>query len=604
MEQTSNKRYVFLIFVVLIISTLMAYLPLRHNGFVNYDDSRYITEILQVTGGITLESIKWALTTANMGNWHPLTWISHMLDCQLFGLDPSQHHMVSLLFHIANTLLLFWVLKKMTSAIWLSAFVAAAFALHPLHVESVAWASERKDVLSTFFWMLTMLAYARYAKHPSIFKYLLLSLAFVLGLMAKAMLVTLPFVLLLLDYWPLERVQFGNLEINKTRFQQSSLLRLILEKIPLFFLVAILCVITYIAQQRAGAISMLERNVLAFDIRLANAIYSYMMYMIKMIYPVHLAVFYPHPMKDALLIHRIVVSLIVFIGMSIIVFWIGRRHKYLIVGWFWYVGTLVPVIGIVQIGNQAMADRYTYIPLIGLFVIVAWLAHDLVQLPYKKLILSVLGVSALFIWGVFTFFQTSYWKDSYALYNHAAKVTQKNYIAYSGMAYEFFNQGLFDDAVKYYQKAVKFAEEANATAPEIYWNMALASLKQGDINAATAQYKKAAEMEPRRFFAHKRIARFYFDQRMLNEAMFHLEKMRKLKPDDEKVKNNLKRVWHLRKSYFDYLYRASMMMGRGNIKEAIRLYRKAVDIYPHDDQAQQGLNAALEKQNNLINDNQ
>ena len=375
MERWRDRLHVLLIYVVLALATSIAFEQVRHNEFVHYDDYDYVVENQQVRAGITCQSIVWAFTAFQKDNWHPLTWISHMLDCELFELNPAGHHLSGLLFHVANTLLLFAVLKKMTGAVWASGFVAAAFALHPLHVESVAWVAERKDVLSGFFWMLTMAAYVRYAERPSVGKYLLVVLSLALGLMAKPMLVTLPFVLLLLDFWPLRRLQLRSQDTNQALPESKSAIKdgyaislrgSILEKIPLFVLVAASSVITYIAQQSERAMAPMWD--LTLGSRLANSFVSYVMYIGKMVYPSRLAILYPHPRGNLPLWQAVVCSLIL-ITISVVVIRIVRRG-YLVVGWLWYMGTLVPVIGLVQVGSQAIADRYTYLPSNGIIVMV------------------------------------------------------------------------------------------------------------------------------------------------------------------------------------------------------------------------------------------
>jgi len=378
MDKTSNKYWSLYICLALVLATFIAYEPMRHNGFVNYDDDVYVTENRNVNRGITAESVFWAFTNPHRSMWHPLTSLSHMLDCQLFGLVPFWHHLTSLLFHIAGTLLLFWILKRMTGAVWLSAFVAAVFALHPLNVESVAWVAERKSVLSSFFWMLTIAAYLRYAERPGIDRYLLVVLVFCLALMAKPMVVTLPFALLLLDYWPLGRFQWGRQsreessmqsESAKVSYRNSPSWRLVVEKIPLFILSAVLSVITFIAQKSGGAVMWTDS--LPLNFRIPNALVSYLTYIGKMFWPSRLAVFYPHPRGTVSIWLAVVVALLL-LALSIWVIRSARSRRYLLVGWLWYLGTLVPVVGLVQAGGQARADRYMYLPMIGLLIIITW----------------------------------------------------------------------------------------------------------------------------------------------------------------------------------------------------------------------------------------
>ena len=390
-------------------ATLIAFWQVNHCDFINYDDPSYVTENIHIRHGITTEAIRWAFTTDYAANWHPVTWISHMLDVELFGLKPRWHHLTNLLFHIANTLLLFFVFHRMTKTTWQSAFVAALFALHPLHVESVAWVAERKDVLSTFFWMLTMGAYIHYVEHPRFRSYLAVFTFLALGLMSKPMLVTLPFILLLLDYWPLQRFEQKTptqeipAEINKPisaskregkssgkqtvqaivkeeepadrKYQWALVRPLLIEKIPLFALAALSSITTFIVQQKGGSVASLEG--IAPGVRIANAFVSYIIYVRKIIWPDDLAVFYPHP--GLLPFWQILGAVFLLIAVTVTVILEAKRFPYLAVGWLWFAGTLVPVIGIVQVGSQAMADRYTYVPLIGLFIMAAWGVPELLK---------------------------------------------------------------------------------------------------------------------------------------------------------------------------------------------------------------------------------
>ncbi|MBW1995871.1 MAG: hypothetical protein JRI77_15700, partial [Deltaproteobacteria bacterium] len=338
-EHVFKIRVELLICLLLVLVTSAAFLQLKYNDFINYDDGAYVSENRYVKAGLTSAGMKWAFTATRAGNWHPLTWLSHMLDCELYGLDAGAHHLTNLFFHIANTLLLFWILRTMTAAPWQSGFVAALFAIHPMHVESVAWISERKDVLSTFFWMLALWAYVRYTKQPGTVRYLVVILLFILGLMAKPMLVTLPFVLLLLDYWPFGRFQITACEYD---FRKSRIsFSIFLEKIPLLLLSIASSIVTLVAQKRGGALRSLEA--LALNDRIANALVSYIRYIGKMIWPVDLAVLYPHP-------HRIpgwqvTAAFLLLLSISYLAVKARHRYPYFTVGWLWYMGTLIPVIG-------------------------------------------------------------------------------------------------------------------------------------------------------------------------------------------------------------------------------------------------------------------
>ena len=471
LDKSINKLASKLVAASLALVTLVIYWQVQSHGFVNYDDNLYVTDNPQVKAGLTSASIQWAFTTGHSANWHPLTWLSHMVDVELFGLDAGRHHLMSVLFHLANTILLFYVLKRMTGALWQSAFVAALFALHPLHVESVSWTAERKDVLSTFFWILTMLAYIRYVEHLGTSRYFLVALSMALGLMAKPMLVTLPLVLLLLDYWPLGRLRLKQLEGGgKSKIRQTGMktaqismaLRLVREKIPLFALVVISSIITYEVQQSAGAFKY--SSPFPLSLRIGNALLSYLAYIGKTIWPTDLAVLYPHrgmsPRWEIVPLPgwEVAVAAIALVSISILVIVAARRHPYLPFGWFWYVVTLVPVIGIVQVGTQAMADRYTYVPLIGLFMVAAWGANaSFRKLAYRKFALPALAVIVLGASSVTTWRQVGYWKNSITLFEQTVAVTKINPVAHYNLGYALHAEGRYDEAIPHFSEALRIA---------------------------------------------------------------------------------------------------------------------------------------------------
>jgi len=493
-----RQKIILLVYLALALATAIAYEQVRHNDFVSYDDFAYVTENPDVSSGITRNSVIWAFTSVHVGNWHPLTGLSHMLDCQLFGLDAFWHHLTNLFFHIANTLLLFAVLKKITGAVWRSAFVAAAFALHPLHVESVAWLAERKDVLSGLFWMLTIAAYIRYAQHPAIRKYLLVVLVFALGLMAKPMLVTLPFVLLLLDYWPLGRFQWSPESINaistpsesiNAAYRKATMFRLISEKIPLFVLSAASSVVTFIAQKSQAAVMSTE--ILPVNLRVANALVSYFSYIGKLFYPTRLAVLYPFSGDS--LNWQPIVSLLLLAVISAGVIYKARRCPYLAVGWLWYIGTLVPVIGLVQVGSQAMADRYTYLPSIGIFIMVAWGANDLVaKWRYRKIVLAAMAGIILSVMLLCTKMQVQHWLNSLTLFKHAITVTENNFVMHYNFANALRRDGKIDQAIGHFEETVRIN-------PKYYNgqnNLALAYYLKGKMSRAITCWRKAIEVKP------------------------------------------------------------------------------------------------------------
>ncbi|HEY0512079.1 MAG TPA: hypothetical protein VGH73_09255 [Thermoanaerobaculia bacterium] len=436
MRTGSTARSAGLLGAALTLLTLTACLPTLHNGFVNLDDGLYVTGNRWVRMGITRAGLAWALT-ANVGNnWHPLTLLSHMLDCQLFGLDPAGHHATSLLLHLANVLLLFAALRRMTGAVWRSAAVAALFAVHPTHVESVAWVAERKDVLSALFWILAMAAYERYARRPSLGRYLPVALAMALGLAAKPMLVTLPFALLLLDVWPLERLSLG-------------WKRLAAEKLPLLALSAASSLIT-LRYQRT---SLAPLDALPWGLRLANAAVSYAAYLGKTLLPRHLAVFYPLPIEIPA--WKTAAATALLAAITALALWKARRAPWLLVGWLWFLGTLVPVIGLVQVGRQAMADRYLYIPSIGLFLAIVWGIWEVAELGAKRrAVLATASAAAILALAVETWAQAGTWRDSVALYRHALSVTRDNYVAHVGLAKALVGKGDLAGAEAQYRAAL------------------------------------------------------------------------------------------------------------------------------------------------------
>jgi tetratricopeptide (TPR) repeat protein len=537
MEISPKKLHLLLIYLVLALTTFIAFEQLRHNEFIDYDDGHYVSRNPRVIGGITRDSIAWAFTTTHVANWHPLTWLSHMLDCELFDLNSGRHHLTSLFFHIANTLLLFWVLNRMTKAVWPSAFVAALFALHPLHVESVAWISERKDVLSSFFWMLTMAAYVIYAERPGVGRYMLLFLAFGLGLMAKPMLVTLPFVLLLLDLWPLERFSTPQIRTLKPACQKATAYRLICEKIPLFVLAAASCVVTYTVQKTAGTVA--PTKVLTLNSRMANTLVSYVSYIGKMIYPTRLAVFYPHR-YDTMPLFKPIVSLLLLAIVSFSVVYVARqRHRYLAVGWFWYIGSLVPVIGLVQVGEQAMADRYTYLPSIGLFIILAFGAAELLaRRTYQKIGLAAAAVLILAALLMGTRTQVRYWRDSLTLFEHALAVTKNNYMMHNTLAFALGSQGRLDEAIDHYRHSLDMVPN-NA---ETHFRIADMLRSQGKTDAAIGHYQQALQNKPDYAKAHNDLAYTLRTLGRLDEAAGHFQLALETKPNWTPALNGLAQI--------------------------------------------------------------
>ncbi|MGD0786230.1 MAG: tetratricopeptide repeat protein [Sedimentisphaerales bacterium] len=490
MPKQVKKSPVFFIYIALIVSALLVFWQVRNFNFVNYDDDVYVYANPHVLNGLTAGNVIWAFTTGFASFWHPLTWLSLMLDRQLFGASSAGFHITNLILHIANTLILFLVLRQMTQKLWQSAFVAALFALHPLHVESVAWVSERKDVLSTFFWLLTMWAYVRYVNRPKISRYLWIVVFFTLGLMSKPMLVTLPFVLLLLDYWPLNRIK---------HFNRQVIYRLVLEKIPFIILAAVFSVVAFLTQQSGRA--AIEFTYLGLKYRIYNAFISYVTYIGKMFWPSHLAVFYPHPYENVSVLYA-VISAVVLLALTILVLRFAKNRGYLVTGWFWYLGTLVPVIGIVQVGGFAMADRYTYITLTGLFIIVAWgISELLAKLPQRKIALGLLMILVLAPLGICAHRQTSYWKNGITLFSHALSVTQNNYITYNNLGSAYASLGCWTQAID----ACKNAIEIEPDFEGAYLNLGVAYSGLGRWQQAIDIYKQAIRIWPDDENAHYKL---------------------------------------------------------------------------------------------------
>ena len=526
----TDFRIVFLVSLGLIAVIIGAYIQVMNFDFVGYDDELYVTNNLHVQKGISLEGIKWAFTTFHSANWHPITWLSHMLDCELYGLDPMGHHWTNVQLHIANTLLLFFILFKMTGVLWRSAFVTALFALHPLHVESVAWVSERKDVLSTFLGLLSIAAYYHYVKTSGLKNYLLVIIFLSLGLMAKPMLVTFPFVLLLLDFWPLKRFQFKNdrmLQSDRvTFFGFQGFLRLFLEKIPLFIPVIISCILTFLAQKNSEAVKPLES--LPLIDRISNALVSYVTYALKTLWPSNLAVFYPHPGNTLPAWQIIGAALLIAVAIFLSIHTL-KKYPYIIVGLFWYLGTLVPVIGLVQVGDQAMADRYTYIPLIGLFIIVSWGIFDfLKKWHYHTIILILSAISAICVLAVCTFLQLGYWQNGITLFEHAVSVTENNYQAHNNLGTAYGPADL-DKAAFHYKAALKIKPEFAMA----HYNLGIIYTKRGQIDEAVDHYLKALHIKPDYFDALNNLGIIFLNKGDYDQAVLYFK--RALKTDSKKA---------------------------------------------------------------------
>ena len=635
MQDKRPKRALLLICVCLSLATGTAYWHVGRHKFINYDDQDYLTNNPEVQAGLTSKGVVWAFTTDYAGNWHPLTWLSHMLDCQLYGMNAGGHHITNLVLHIANTLLLFLVLQRMTGAIGRSGVVAALFALHPIHVESVAWASERKDVLSAFFFMLTLWAYCRYAASqrsqvggqnsefriqkpegvenqtpssvphlPSSLWYCLSLLLFACGLMSKPMLVTLPFLLLLLDYWPLQRWRFPIRQPGSASDSVSTALRLILEKAPFLALAVISCVVTFIVQRKTGTVSSTE--ILPLDTRMENALAAYLLYIGKMLWPVHLAPFYPYVPERPFALVGLATAVLLGITAGTLTF--AKRVPYLAVGWFWYLGMLVPVIGLVQVGIQSMADRYSYLPSLGLFIAAVWGISDLAsRWSDSRVLLRASTAVILAICLVLTLRQVARWENSETLFRHTLEVTTDNPVAHHCLGCVLVEQGKIEEAEGHFAETVRLRpshyearnnlglalvikgniDEAIAQYEEVlkahpnleksHYNLGRALELQGRRDAAIAHYRRALELNPDFAEARADLAGALSEQGQADEAINHLIQLVRLKPGDAGIRFKL----------------AGLLSNRGNVAEAISNYVTGLQLNPADPDAHEQLGLLL-----------
>jgi len=517
---TISARKKTLLVVLLVIVIFAVFWQSTDHEFLTYDDNLYVTDNLHVKTGLTSRNMLWAFTTIEASNWHPVTWWSHMLDCQIHGLNPKGHHLTNVLLHIANTLLLLYLLFSATRKYWHSIFVATLFAVHPLHVESVAWIAERKDMLSTFFMFGTLILYTRYTQNSRLLLYVLTLLLDVLGLMSKPMLVTLPFVMLLWDFWPLGRLRFGTLEKGNMIYSVlngasiSTPMRLILEKVPFFFFSLLSSVVTYYAQAQGGSVAGIHAVPLTF--RAVNALVSYTKYIANMFWPHDLAVIYPLP--PTLTLVQAGISGLILIGITLVVCRRVRKSPFLLMGWLWYLGTLVPVIGFVQVGRQAMADRYTYTPLIGLFIMLSWgfpaLTH---KWPYRRSVITAVALLALAGSTICTWKQLSLWKNDVTLFGNAVQVFEDNYIAYMNLGAALFQTGDTEAAIKQYQKALPLKSESD----RLNYNLGLAFGVQGNLNESITYLTKAVTINPKFADAHYNLGVALAKQGRLDEAIRH-----------------------------------------------------------------------------------
>ena len=594
---------------MLALVTTAIYWPATRCDFVNLDDPVHVTAVAQVQKGLSLEGIRWAFLNPVATNWHPLTVLSHMLDCQIFGLQPWGHHLANVLLHALNAGLVFLLLQQLTKATWRSLWVAAFFAVHPLRVESVTWVTERKDVLSGFFGLLALMAYARYAQErmqnaecrmqkpeagspwsvvssrwsvvhlPSSIFYLLSLSLFALGLLSKPMLVTWPFVMLLLDYWPLGRLRNAEctgeghaprFTFHVSRFTPHT--PLLLEKLPFFALAALASVVTFIVQRRGGALAAGEN--LSLGVRLGNALISYCRYLGKLFWPADLAVVYPHPGLWPL--WQVLVAAGLILGISMLVWVARRRHPYLLGGWLWYCGTLVPVSQVIQTGAHAMADRWTYIPSIGVLILAVWGACELTRRwRYQSLGLSVASAAAIVLCIALTRHQIGYWRDSEALLRHALAVTANNYLAHGNLGAALEEKGRMDEAIGHYQEALRlkpgFVEAHN--------NLGAALSKKGQIDAAIRQYQEALRLKPDYVDALNNLGVALDKKGQTEAAIRQFREALRLKPGHALAFSNL----------------GAALSKQGQLDEAIRQYQEAISLDPGYAQVHCDLGVALSR---------
>lgn len=563
-------------FLFLAAITLAVFWPIGSYQFVNYDDYTYVTQNSQVQDGLTWEGVKWAFSTFHGSNWHPFTWLSHMSDVEFFGMEPMGHHLVSLLIHLVNVLLLYVIFWKTTGARWRSTAVAALFAVHPLHVESVAWIAERKDVLSATFWLLAMIIYSWYARRPGIGRYLLLTALFVLGLMTKPMLITLPFILLLMDFWPLRR---WNLQAGKNDFPGLMRLhrfppQLLYEKIPLFLLSAASSVVTVTAQRSGGAIKSME--IFPVGMRIQNAVISYVLYIYKMIWPQKMAVFYPYPTGGTPWWMTSGAGLILVLVTAAAIRDANKR-PYLFTGWFWYLLTLLPVIGLVQVGMQAMADRYTYIPLIGLFTVISWGAyHQAKRWKHGTRVVTIAILVVLIVLSLAAAKQVRYWRNSTDLFRHALEVTEENFTAHNNLGIVLARQGEYEEAIYHYKEAIRIKPDDF----QAHNNLGGALDKQGDHISAIRHYLESLRINPDDPVTHYNLGLSLLDTGNYADAASHLDEALRKRPGFAEA----------------FFARGLAAVRQHNDTEGIFFYRRALEHRPGYPEAWHNLGSALARQ--------
>jgi protein O-mannosyl-transferase len=521
-QAATRRRFDLWISLALALAVFVIYFQIRHFEFTGYDDPEIVINNLNLRDGLTPTSIAWAFRTGYAANWFPLTWISYLLGVSIYGLDSGWHHLTNVFLHAINSILLFFVLRRLTGARWRSAFVALLFAVHPLHVEPVVWIAERKEVLSGLFWLLSIWAYTAFVRRPCAGAYLLLLLAFCCGLMSKPMIVTLPFVLLLLDFWPLER------------WKNTAPQRLILEKAPLFALAAAASMITLIVQKSAGAVASASEVPLLF--RIENGLVSYLAYILQFLWPARLAVLYPYAQQPP--VWKAIGAATVLAAITALAISQRKRRPYFAMGWLWFAGVLVPVIGLVQVGIQSRADRYMYIPLIGLSVIAVWGLHEIATRRGAIREMAALGLAACCAYGAVAWYNAAYWRDTATLFRHAIDVTDDNWGALGVLSQALVRQDRVDEAMPYIAETLRL----RPNLPEAHINFGAALSKRGDFDAAEAQYRKALQLDPESADAHEGLGVIQTEKGRLDDALGNLSAAEKGMPEDADKHYNLGRV--------------------------------------------------------------
>ena len=557
----------------LLLVTFLLYWPTRTHELLVFDDQAYVGHNQHVLSGLSPANVRWSFTTGECSNWHPLTWLSLMTDCSLSDDPAYMCHITNTALHTVNTLLLLALLVYMTNAFGPALLTAALFALHPLHVESVAWVAERKDVLSTFFWLLTMLAYVRYARKKGVWRYLLVALLLTLGLMAKPMLVTLPCVLLLMDYWPLRRFSADGLSSRTAG--ATGIRPLLIEKAPLFAIAVLSSLITLLVQRREAASSL---DAVPIGMRAGNANVAYVSYLQKTLWPSRLAILYPYPTELAL--WQTAGAALLLLGGSLFAVRMAKKRPYVIVGWLWYLGTLVPVIGIVQVGVQRFADRYTYIPLIGVFMAASWWLEDLTRRSgrLRRAGISV-AVAVCLVLAAMTWRQVGRWRDPVTLNSHALAVTERNYIAHFNLAAGLAEQGNIEQARHHYSQSLA----VNRQYPRAHYNMGLLLVQSGQIEEAVAHFSNAVDLNPCYLEALANLADLLEGRDRLAESLGYRARALELAPENGTLVT--------RQAYLHNRCGAELA-GQGKYEEALRHFSAAVDLAPDLESAQRNLRQA------------